>query len=139
MKIALLNSPVVYNYGLYSYQPTTIEEVRNYFKECEEWKSYLGHPSFAYLMSDILGCNIPISREKFIQKDEIAIAVRVRSRNPKREGYIKNMTSENIKKIGYYFVMILRKPHKIEKIRKAVFYMNNGDLFQFPKRENERY
>lgn len=74
--------------GEYHCKKITPKELKKYFKG--EWKSYIGYPQNAKILSEILGVNIPINREKVgaLQDGDIIIAMRLKYRidNPRIKG-----------------------------------------------------
>ena len=104
MKITLLNTSILTNYGTYEYSPIELEETRKLLQETE-FESAIGHQSTAEILSELLQIKVEVNRTEYRQSvDDIALIFKLRSRPP--EGKI--LTSEEIEEIGYDFGILRR-------------------------------
>ena len=104
MKITLLNTSILTNYGTYEYAPIELEEAQELLQE-NEFESAIGHQSTAEILSELLQIKVEVNRTEYRQSvDDIALIFKLRSRPP--EGKI--LTSEEIEEIGYDFGILRR-------------------------------
>jgi hypothetical protein len=104
MKMTLLNTSILTNYGLFEYSPLEVEEARRLVKE-NEIQSAVGHKSTAAILSELLGIEVAVNRTEYSQEPgETALVFKLKGRAP--EGQI--LSSEEIEKIGYEFGLLRR-------------------------------
>lgn len=104
MKIALLNTSICTDAGVYSLKDITLEkakEVIGYYNGNID--SAVGHQSTAEIMTTLLGVDVPVNRRLHKQKEgELALVFKLNGRP--REGKI--LTVEEIEEIGYKFQLL---------------------------------
>lgn len=93
----LLNTPILTNYGTWSFTgPITVEQARIHLKE--GFQSAIGHEASAQFLSQLLEIEIPMNRISVaMQAGDSALVLRIKSRLP--EG--KLLTREEIDDIPY--------------------------------------
>lgn len=102
--VTLLNTSILTQYGTYSYEPATLDEVRTRIAT-SEWQSAIGHESTAQILTDLLGVDVPVNRMQYSQQPgEIAVVFKLKARAP--EGVI--LTRAEIEEIGYEFGFLTR-------------------------------
>lgn len=104
---ALLNCPVLTNFGSYRYREIPLYEAQD-IAQTQNVKSYIGHQSTADVLSKLLGVRIAVNRKKFQQgtdfKNSNALVFQLNDRPP--EGKI--LTAEEIEKLNYSFGVLYR-------------------------------
>ena len=104
MKVTLLNTSVLANYGSYEYLPISLDEAKDLVRE-NAFQSAIGHQSTAEVLTELLGVKVVANRLEFFQTvDDIALIFKLRSRPP--EGKI--LSGEEIEEIGYDFGILRR-------------------------------
>ena len=104
MKITLLNTSILTDYGTYDFQPISLSEAKKMVKD-SEIVSAVGHTATAGILSDLLEIEVRVNRTEFIQStDDTALIFKLKSRI--EEGKVLNRSE--IEEIGYEFG-ILRK------------------------------
>ena len=84
--IHLMNSAMMPEEGVYYCKKVSSEKIRDLFlircgQKREPYKSYIGYPNSAAVLSELLGVEIPLSRERTVLEDgETAFAMRLRYR-----------------------------------------------------------
>jgi hypothetical protein len=95
--IYILNSPILTDFGIYTYKPISIEEAKELLQN-NEFTSAIGHESTAKLLSELLNINIPANRIQVkMSSGDVAIVFQVLTRLP--EG--KVLTDEELKNIPF--------------------------------------
>jgi hypothetical protein len=104
MKVTILNTSVLANYGSYEYSPISLNDAKN-LVTANAFQSAIGHQSTAEVLTELLEVKVVANRLEFFQTvDDIALIFKLRSRPP--EGKI--LTSEEIEEIGYDFGILRR-------------------------------
>lgn len=106
MKITLLNTSILTNYGLFEYSRLEVEEARQLVQDNknEVW-SAIGHAATAAILSELLGIEVAVNRTDYRQEPgETALIFKLRQRL--LEGQI--LSREEIEKIGYDFGLLRR-------------------------------
>ncbi len=104
MKITLLNTSVLTNYGTFDFQPISLLEARELVKNVEI-SSAIGHPATAEVLSELLEIEVKPNRVEFLQGiDETALIFKLKARIA--EGKVLNRTE--IEEIGYEFGLLRR-------------------------------
>ena len=104
--IYLLNTPVLTEYGNYTFRKAELDEVK-YLVFLFQWTliSAIGHETTAKLMSRIIGFDVAVNRVQIkMQPGDSAIVFRVLTRLP--EG--KVLTEEELSKVPYEFGILER-------------------------------
>lgn len=104
MKITLLNTSILTAYGIFEFQPLTLEKARSLVL-VNEVVSAIGHQATAEILSDLLGISVNANRIEYIQSvGETALIFKLKNRIP--EGKVLNRTE--IEEIGYEFGILRR-------------------------------
>lgn len=104
MKITLLNTSVLTNYGAFDFQPVSLLEARELVKNAEI-QSAIGHPATAEILSELLEIEVKANRVEFLQGiNEVALIFKLKARIT--EGKVLNRTE--IEEIGYEFGVLRR-------------------------------
>ncbi len=104
MKITLLNTSVLTTFGIFEFQPLTLEKARSLILVNEVF-SAIGHPETAEILSDLLGIPVAANRIEYVQEvGETALIFKLKSRIP--EGKVLNRME--IEEIGYEFGILRR-------------------------------
>ena len=106
MKLALLNTSILTTAGEYHLTDITLDEARNLVKKHRDnLNSAIGHASSAEIMTTLLGVEVPMNRQMFIQDvGQRALVFKLNGRP--EEGKI--LTVEDIEQIGYKFQLLYR-------------------------------
>ena len=105
MKIGILNCAICTEPGEYSFEKSSLEDVKELLKE-NDFVSAIGHQSTAEVLTELIGIDIPMNRIQFSQEaGQTAIVFRLLGRIP--EGKI--LSREEIEEIGYEFCTLTRK------------------------------
>lgn len=106
MKITILNTSILTQYGRFDYVPATLEQAKKFVQSSEnEVHSAVGHKSTADVLTTLLGIEVPVNRVNYEQqRGEVALVFKLRERP--EEGKI--LTTEEIEAIGYDFGLIFR-------------------------------
>lgn len=104
MGIALLNTSIVTEDGVYSLRTVPADEAKAIVAEAIV-VSYVGHPSTAQVMSTLLGVDVPVSRDLYAQAPgETALVFKLNGRpEPGRE-----LGREELEEIGFTFKVLYR-------------------------------
>ena len=100
--VAILNSPVLTGWGVYSWTPLTVEEAKELIAK-HGYESAVGHEATAAFLSRLLGVEIPMRRIRVAMGGDTegeflhAIVLRLRERLP--EG--KVLSEEEMAKVEY--------------------------------------
>jgi len=104
MKLAILNTAILTSAGSYDYRPIPLTEAAGLVREMEI-DSAVGHQSTAEILTTLLGREIPVNRQLFIQQPgQRALVFKLRGRAP--EGVI--LTAKEIEAIGFDFFLLTR-------------------------------
>lgn len=110
MKLGILNTSILTAAGDYSLRDITLEEAQTLVKS-NDLDSAVGHQSTAEIMTTLLGVEIPVNRQMFVQQPgQYALVFKLNGRP--EEGKI--LTAEEIERIGYKFQILYRysmEPH----------------------------
>ncbi|RGC26101.1 DUF1874 domain-containing protein [Hungatella hathewayi] len=106
MKLALLNTSILTTAGEYHLTDITLDEARNLVKKHRDnLNSAIGHASSAEIMTTLLGVEVPMNRQMFIQDvGQRALVFKLNGRP--EEGKI--LTVKDIEQIGYKFQILDR-------------------------------
>lgn len=104
MRLALLNTSILTTAGLYELQDISLDDARELVK-ANELDSAIGHASTAEIMSTLLGVEVPVNRQMFVQNvNQTALVFKLNGRP--EEGKI--LSVEEIERIGYKFQLLTR-------------------------------
>lgn len=105
-KIALLNTSIITTAGAYVLTDITLDQARDLIAEnADNLDSAIGHQSTAEIMTTLLGQDIQVNRQMFVQEvGQTALVFKLNGRP--EEGKI--LTAEEIEKIGYKFQTLIR-------------------------------
>lgn len=113
--IALLNTSILTSYGTFTYESTTLEDIKEFLVKTQQYeefashfkiKSFIGHQSTCDILTELFGFEVKMNREQFAQtKDDIAIVFKLNGRP--EEGKI--LTREEIETIGYSFGILVNE------------------------------
>ena len=104
MKLGLLNTSIITGYGQYNYQPLTVEDAA-VMAQNSSTDSAIGHQSTADVMTELLGIDVPVNRQRFAQAvGQKAIVMKLNGRPP--EGKI--LSRQEIEEIGYEMGLLTR-------------------------------
>lgn len=110
MKLGILNTSILTAAGDYSLRDITLEAAQKLVKS-NDLDSAVGHQSTAEIMTTLLGVEIPVNRQMFVQQPgQCALVFKLNGRP--EEGKI--LTVEEIERIGYKFQILYRysmEPH----------------------------
>jgi hypothetical protein len=107
MKLAILNTSIVTNHGVFGYVPLGLEAAKVMVSDAgaANLLSAIGHQSTAEVVSELLDADIPLNRIQFSQEvGQQAIVFKLNGRAP--EGKI--LDREEIEEIGYDFSLLTR-------------------------------
>ncbi len=101
MELGLLNTTIATCDGVFQVNTISLEQAIEIVQEYgDDIDSAIGHTSTAQIMSTLLGIEIPVNRQQFVQKPgQIALVFKLKGRP--EEGKI--LTVEEIEAIGYEF------------------------------------
>lgn len=104
MKIAILNTSILTNTGMYELQDIPLEQAQLIVQN-NEILSAVGHQSTADILTTLLGVEIPMNRIQFSQEvGQKAIVFKLNGRP--EEGKI--LSADEIEQIGYKFQLLIR-------------------------------
>ena len=104
MKLGVLNTSILTAAGDYELKDITLDEAKKLVSE-NEIDSAVGHASTAQIMTALLGVEIPVNRQMFVQQPgQDALVFKLNGRP--EEGKI--LTEEEIEQIGYKFQILKR-------------------------------
>jgi hypothetical protein len=96
--VTILNTSILTNYGLFSYDPLTLEKSKELISE--GFNSAVGHQSTCDILISLLGVEVKLNRVQYSQKTgDIALVFKLKGRP--EEGKI--LTVSEIEEIGYEF------------------------------------
>ena len=114
MKLALLNTTIMTTDGTYTVETVSLDRakylINAYLYSDDDVQprgldSAIGHESTAAIMSQLLGVNVPMNRQQFVQQiGQAALVFKLKGRPP--EGSI--LTIEEIEAVGYEFKVMTR-------------------------------
>lgn len=127
MMITLLNTSILTDYGMYYYEPMTLDKVKGLlYKEQQctcydppiclycggtgvvripDFQSAIGHQATAEILTELLGAPVLVNRIQYVQGiDDTAIVFKLKARAP--EGKILNRAE--VEEIGYEFGILKR-------------------------------
>jgi len=100
--IYIINSPVLTDFGTYTYTPCSVEDVRNILYQ-NEWLSAIGYEATAQLLSELFGMKIPCNRIDIRQGLNDTLVV---FKPLKRLEAGKIYSAKEIEDIGYEFGLL---------------------------------
>jgi hypothetical protein len=104
MKLALLNTSIITNDGLYSLQTIGLREAQHLALTCD-LDSAVGHEATAQVMSELLDVDVAFNRQMFSQQSgQRALVFKLNGRPP--EGVV--LTRQEIEEIGYSWKLLTR-------------------------------
>ena len=105
-KLALLNTSILTTAGNYTLTDITLEQARQIVSDYSgNLDSAIGHQSTAEIMTTLLGVDIPVNRQMFVQDvGQKALVFKLNGRT--EEGRI--LTAAEIETIGYKFQVLER-------------------------------
>lgn len=105
-RLALLNTSILTTAGEYRLTDITLDEARIMVKNnCDNLDSAIGHESTSEIMTTLLGVEIPMNRQMFLQDvGQRALVFKLNGRP--EEGKI--LSVEDIEQIGYKFQILDR-------------------------------
>lgn len=104
MKITLLNTSILTNYGTFEFSLISLAKAKELVKN-NEIQSAIGHSATAEVLTQLLGVEIKNNRIEFNQAlGEVALVFKLKARIS--EG--KVLTSAEIEEIGYEFGILRR-------------------------------
>ena len=102
--IAILNSSIITDWGVFLYKPISEEEIQNLITE-EGFESFIGHQATAEIISKLLDINCQANRVSYQQKiGNKAVIFKLKGRPP--EGKI--LSRQEIEEIGYNWGLLTR-------------------------------
>lgn len=106
MKLALLNTSILTAAGNYTLKDIALETARQLVSDnTNNLDSAIGHASTAEIMTTLLGVDIPVNRQMFLQDvGQAALVFKLNGRP--EEGKI--LTAAEIESIGYKFQLLTR-------------------------------
>jgi hypothetical protein len=103
LPLALLNTTIATTDGIFQVKTIDPETAKNLVKSSVELDSAIGHESTAQIMSELLGVEIPMNRQQFVQQPgQQALVFKLKGRAP--EGKI--LDRSEIETIGYEFKLM---------------------------------
>ena len=104
MKITLLNTSILTNYGTFNFEPISLVKAKDLVKNAEII-SAIGHTATADILSELLEIEVKANRIEFVQTvTDVALIFKLKTRIP--EGKILNRAE--IEEIGYDFGILRR-------------------------------
>ena len=104
MKLGVLNTSILTAAGSYELEDISLDLAKKLVSE-NEIDSAVGHASTAQIMTALLGVEIPVNRQMFVQQPgQDALVFKLNGRP--QEGKI--LTAEEIEQIGYKFQILKR-------------------------------
>lgn len=104
MKLGILNTSILTVEGEYKLENITLEQAKE-LVSTSTLDSAVGHQSTANIMTELLGVEIPMNRQMFVQeKGQKSLVFKLNGRP--EEGKI--LTREEIETIGYKFQLLTR-------------------------------
>lgn len=101
--VTILNTSILTDYGLYSYNPISLELAK--YLAAEGFESAVGHQATATIISTLLGISCPVNRVQYKQAPRSqALVFKLNSRV--EEGRI--LSTEEIEEIGYSWSLLER-------------------------------
>ena len=111
MELAVLNTSIVTADGEYRLRTITLEEAKHLAQE-NALDSAVGHASTAQILTDLLGVEVPVNRQLFVQREgQSALVFKLNGRPP--EG--KVLTADELEQIGFTFKLLTRHAEEEEK------------------------
>jgi len=103
MKVTILNTSILTNFGSYNYEPLTAEQAKGLILEGLE--SAVGHQSTCDVINTLLDSDVKMNRIQYAQKvGSVALVFKLKGRP--EEGKI--LTTSEIEAIGYEFGKLTR-------------------------------
>lgn len=104
MKLGVLNTSILTASGRFELEDISLDLAKKLVSE-NEFDSAVGHASTAQIMTALLGVEIPVNRQMFVQQPgQSALVFKLNGRT--QEGKI--LTAEEIEQIGYKFQILKR-------------------------------
>lgn len=105
LPLTLLNTSIFTADGSFTLETITLEHAKSLVDSADTLDSAVGHDSTAQIMTELLGTEVPVNRQMFVQKPgQQALVFKLNGRPP--EGKI--LTVADIEKIGYSFKLLTR-------------------------------
>lgn len=109
--IHFVNAAMIPNYGRYEYYPLSRSEFREYAMKitaCHPWKSSIGYQTTAKILSEILGFNMPMNREKTsVQKGDTMLVCKLKYRVQNPHEKADNTHGQNIEDYEFGRIQVL--------------------------------
>lgn len=103
--LALLNTSILTAPGSYTLIDISLDDARTIVADATDIDSAIGHESTAQIMTELLGVDVPLNRQMFVQQPgQQALVFKLNGRPP--EGSV--LTREQIDEIGYKFQILVR-------------------------------
>lgn len=103
--LALLNTSILTAPGSYTLTDITLDDAKALVDSAPSLDSAIGHESTAQIMTELLGVDVPLNRQMFVQQPgQQALVFKLNGRPP--EGSV--LTREQIDEIGYKFQFLVR-------------------------------
>lgn len=105
MELAILNTSIVTSDGVYRLETIDEGDARSQVARAAAVRSYVGHPATAAILTEILGCEVPVSRDLFAQAPgQKALVFKLDGRpEPGRE-----LDRQELERIGFGFKLLIR-------------------------------
>ncbi|WP_078393431.1 STIV orfB116 family protein [Shouchella patagoniensis] len=106
MKLAILNSLVITNQGVYKAEKITLMEARKMmFAHETNYESYAGHASSSFFLEELLGFPVSVNRIRFRQeKYQQALCFKLYDRYME----YKKLTEKELQSVNYDFFLLTR-------------------------------
>lgn len=107
MRIALLNTAVLTNFGEFSYQPISIANAKRMI-ESNGYESFIGHQATADILGSLLEVSVCVNRAEYSQQGRMkAIVFKLN----KRIDVPRELTVDEIEEIGYTLGVLSRSDY----------------------------
>jgi hypothetical protein len=105
MPLAILNTSIVTADGSYTLDTISVEDAITIAKEAEAIDSAVGHESTAQILTSLLGVEVPVNRQMFVQQPgQRALVFKLDGRpEPGKE-----FSREELEEIGFAFKLLTR-------------------------------
>ncbi|WP_217562824.1 DUF1874 domain-containing protein [Paenibacillus sp. GbtcB18] len=104
--LALLNTSIITADGDFTLQTISAQQAKGFVTQAARLDSAVGHESTAQIMTALLGVDVPVNRQQFVQQPgQQALVFKLNGRPP--EGKI--LTADEIEQIGYKWQILSMK------------------------------